>query len=157
VHKIITSLLMDHRIDEAVTLYLSIFKGAKLISKDFYGSAVPSMAGQVLAINFEIGGQHFLAINGGVAPNFTTSLSLQVICDDQAEVDRYWDALVADGGEEGQCGWLKDKFGLSWQIIPRAMPDFISGPDKAGSQRAMQAMMQMKKIDLAKVEAAYAG
>ena len=118
---------------------------------------MPDMKGKVLAMNFELEGQKYMAINGGPNFPFTEAISLFVSCEDQAEVDRYWTALTADGGKESQCGWLKDRFGLSWQIIPAALPRLLGGPDRASAQRAMQAMLKMKKIDVAGLETAYAG
>jgi predicted 3-demethylubiquinone-9 3-methyltransferase (glyoxalase superfamily) len=108
----------------------------------------------VLIIAFMLAGQSYLALNGGASETFNNAISLSVDCADQAEVDRYWAALTADGGSPVQCGWLKDKFGLSWQIVPRRLPELLSDPDTAKARRVMQAMMQMVKIDIAKIEAA---
>lgn len=155
--KIMTSLWMDHWIEEAVRFYVSLFEDSKITDLAYYNAATPEMAGKVLTISFELAGQQYLAINGGPQFPFTEAVSLYVNCADQAEVDRLWSALIADGGAESQCGWLKDRFGLSWQIVPSAMPRFIAGPDKAGAERAMAAMMKMTKLDLAAIEKAYAG
>lgn len=155
--KIVTTFLMDDRIEEAVNFYVSLFKDSKITNTARYGDAVPQMKGKVLTINFELAGQQYLAINGGTGPQFTDAISLMVHCDGQAEVDRYWNALIANGGAEGQCGWLKDRFGLSWQIVPTAIMSLVTGPDKAGAERAMGAMMKMHKLIVADLEAAYAG
>ena len=155
--KIVTSFWMADWIEEAVTFYVSLFKDSKITDVSRYGDAMPGMKGKVLAMNFELEGQKYIAINGGPGFPFTEAISLFVNCEDQAEVDRYWTALTANGGLESQCGWLKDRFGLSWQIIPKALPRLIGGPDKAGAQRAMQAMLKMRKIDIAGLETAYAG
>ena len=155
--KIITSLWMDDWIEDAVNFYVSIFKNSRITDTSRYGDAMPEMKGKVLAMNFELEGQKYLAINGGPMFPFTEAISLFVNCEDQIEVDHYWDVLTANGGAESQCGWLKDKYGLSWQIVPKALPSLIGGPDKAGAQRAMQAMLQMKRLDIATLEKAYAG
>ena len=155
--KITTSFWMADWIEDAVNFYVSLFKDSRITNVSRYGEAMPDMKGKVLAINFELEGQKYMAINGGPNFPFTEAISLFVSCEDQAEVDRYWTALTADGGKESQCGWLKDRFGLSWQIIPAALPRLLGGPDRAGAQRAMQAMLKMKKIDVAGLEQAYAG
>ena len=155
--KITTSFWMADWIEDAVNFYVSLFKDSRITNVSRYGEAMPDMKGKVLAINFELEGQKYMAINGGPNFPFTEAISLFVRCEDQAEVDRYWTALTADGGKESQCGWLKDRFGLSWQIIPAALPRLLGGPDRAGAQRAMQAMLKMKKIDVAGLEQAYAG
>ena len=155
--KITTTFWMADWIEDAVSFYVSLFKDSRITNVSRYGEAMPDMKGKVLAINFELEGQKYMAINGGPNFPFTEAISLFVSCEDQAEVDRYWTALTADGGKESQCGWLKDRFGLSWQIIPAALPRLLGGPDRAGAQRAMQAMLKMKKIDVAGLEAAYAG
>jgi len=155
--KITTTFLMDDRIEEAVNFYVSVFKDAKVTDTARYGDAMPAMKGKVLTMSFELCGEEYLAINGGMAPQFTDTISLMVHCDDQAEVDRYWNAFTANGGSEGPCGWLKDRFGMSWQITPKQMSGLIGGPDKAGAQRAMAAMMKMHKIVLADIQKAYAG
>jgi predicted 3-demethylubiquinone-9 3-methyltransferase (glyoxalase superfamily) len=114
------------------------------------------MAGKTLVINFELDGTRYMALNGGPIFTYSEAISIFVNCADQAEVDRLWDALTANGGSESQCGWLKDRFGLSWQIVPTEMASYVSGPDKAGADRAMQAMLKMSKIDLATIKDAYA-
>jgi predicted 3-demethylubiquinone-9 3-methyltransferase (glyoxalase superfamily) len=156
-NQITPCLWFDDRIEEAVNFYISVFGGEiRAISR--YGEAVPQMKGKVLTIVFRLKDQEFMALNGGPQFKFTEAVSFMVRCEGQAEVDRYWNTLTADGGEESQCGWLKDKYGLSWQIVPSVMPRLIgdaANPEKA--TRAMQAMMQMKKLDIAALEKAYAG
>jgi predicted 3-demethylubiquinone-9 3-methyltransferase (glyoxalase superfamily) len=155
--KIVTSLWMSDWIEEAVGFYVSLFEGSRIVRENRYGDAVPGMEGKVLTIEFELAGRPYLAINGGPGFPFTEAISLMVDCEDQAEVDRYWDALVAGGGSESQCGWCKDRFGLSWQIVPRALNRTVGGPDEAGAGRAMKAMLGMKKLDVAALEKAYKG
>jgi len=149
--KIKPCLWFDDRIEEAVKFYTGLFKNSRILETSHYPD------GRVLVIVFEIDGEEIMALNGGPEFKFTEAVSLFVDCEDQAEVDRYWNALTADGGKESQCGWLKDKYGLSWQIVPNAMSRYLGGNDKAGAARAMQAMMKMSKIVLADLEKAYAG
>lgn len=111
--------------------------------------------GEEIVVNFRIFGRPFIGLNGGPQLPFTEAVSFQIPCADQAEIDKYWDLLLADGGQESQCGWLKDKFGLSWQVTSPEMSDYLGGPDAAGCQRATQAMLEMRKIDLAAMKAAY--
>ncbi|QOT20672.1 VOC family protein [Paenarthrobacter sp. YJN-D] len=148
--KISTCLWFDGQAGEAAEFYTSTFANASM------GQPTPGPDGTVIMVGFEIGGREFMALNGRPGLGFTEAISLVVNCENQDEVDRYWDALV-DGGEEGRCGWLKDKFGVSWQIIPTAMPEFLNGQDEAGSRRAMEAMMTMGKLDLAVLKKAYDG
>jgi len=154
--KLTPCLWFNFNADEAVEHYLSIFKNGKVLEVSHYGDAVPSLEGKVLTMRFELEGQEFLALNGGPQFPFTEAVSISVDCADQAEVDRLWSRLSA-GGSTGQCGWLKDKFGLSWQIVPRAMVDMLKSPDTAASQRAMAAMMKMTKLDIAALKAAFDG
>lgn len=149
--KMMPCLWMDDRIEDAVNFWVKTFKDAEIRSTQRYPD------GRVLTMTFRLKDQEFTALNGG--PNFTFSeaISFVVDCKDQAEVDYYWNALTADGGAESNCAWLKDKFGLSWQIVPDALPRLLGGSDRAGAGRAMQAMMGMKKIVVADLEAAYAG
>lgn len=121
-----------------------------------YGEGGPGPAGEAITAEFEIEGRRFLALNGGAASNFTEAVSFVVDCADQEEVDRYWEALTA-GGAESQCGWLKDRYGVSWQIVPSILSSLIAGPDPEGSQRAMQAMLGMRKLDIAALQSAYEG
>ncbi|HTP11587.1 MAG TPA: VOC family protein [Anaerolineae bacterium] len=155
--KITPFLWFDDNAEEAVNFYMSVFKNSKVNSVTRYGSAGPGEPGKVMTISFEIEGLTLTALNGGPYFKFTEAISLEVACVSQAEVDELWDKLTADGGEPSQCGWLKDKFGLSWQIVPTAMMEFIQGSDPAGAQRAMAAMLKMSKLDLAVLRQAYAG
>jgi predicted 3-demethylubiquinone-9 3-methyltransferase (glyoxalase superfamily) len=153
--KITPFLWFDDNAEEAVNLYVSIFKNSKINSISRYGDVGPGQPGKVMTINFEIEGLTITALNGGPLFKFTEAISLEVDCASQEEVDVLWDRLIADGGEPSQCGWLKDKFGLSWQIVPRAMMEYIQGPDPAGAQRAMAAMLKMNKLDLDELKRAY--
>jgi predicted 3-demethylubiquinone-9 3-methyltransferase (glyoxalase superfamily) len=155
-HQITPCLWFDDRIKEAVNFYISVF-GGTIHETTYYGEGAPQPKGTVLTITFTLQDQIFVALNGGPYFKFTEAVSFYVRCESQAEVDRYWDTLTADGGQESQCGWLKDKYGLSWQIAPTALLRMISDKDAAKAQRAMQAMMTMKKIDIAAIEVAYAG
>jgi predicted 3-demethylubiquinone-9 3-methyltransferase (glyoxalase superfamily) len=152
--KITTFLWFDHQAEEAANFYTSIFKNSKIISLTRYGDAGPAPSGSVMTVNFQLEGQDFVALNGGPVYSFTPAISLLVNCETQAEVDDLWEKLTA-GGEEVQCGWLTDKFGLTWQIIPNRLMEFLDGKDPVRSARATQAMFAMKKIDLAIIEQAY--
>jgi predicted 3-demethylubiquinone-9 3-methyltransferase (glyoxalase superfamily) len=152
--KITTFLWFDHQAEEAVNFYVSLFKNSKITGLTRYGAGMPLPAGTVLTISFELDGQEFSALNGGPLFPFTEAVSLMVHCKNQEEVDNLW-AKFTEEGEESMCGWLKDKWGLSWQIIPDELTDLISGPDPEKSAKAMQCMLTMKKIDLAKLREAY--
>lgn len=154
--KITPFLWFDDRAEEAVELYTSIFKNSKIKEVSRYGEAGPGPAGQVMTVNFEIEGQEFIALNGGPVFKFTEAVSFVVNCETQEEVDDLWEKLT-DGGEEVQCGWLKDKFGLSWQIVPTKLGELMGDPDPVKAQRVTQAMLQMKKLDIAKLQLAYEG
>lgn len=154
--KITPCLWFDNNGEEAVSFYSSIFKDAKTLSTSYYGESVPGPKGSVLAIVFQLAGQEFMALNGGPTFKFTEAISLSVKCETQEEIDYYWEKL-SEGGEESQCGWLKDKFGLSWQVVPSMVNDWISGEDQAKSDRVMKALMPMKKLDLATLKAAAEG
>ena len=154
--KITTFLWFDQNAEEAANHYLSIFENSKILNVARYGDAGPGPKGSVMTVHFELEGQEFIALNGGPHFKFTEAISLLVSCDSQKEVDELWAKLVA-GGEESQCGWLKDKYGLSWQVIPRALPEMLTDRDPAKSKRVMEAMLQMKKIDLGRLERAYRG
>ncbi|MFJ6003782.1 VOC family protein [Arthrobacter sp. NPDC092385] len=147
-------LWFDGDAEEAAELYTSVVRNSGIlnVSRAGQGAAAPA-----LTVSFDLDGQSFVALNGGPQFSFTEAVSFQISCGDQAEVDRYWSALTADGGEESRCGWLKDRFGLSWQIIPTALPSLIGGDDAEGAQRAMAAMLGMQKLDIAALEAAYRG
>lgn len=156
--KIRPFLWYDTQAEEAMEHYISIFPDAKVISVDRYPDSAPEgLSGKVMTCTFELNGLEFIALNAGPAFQFNESVSFFVTCEDQEEVDRYWNSLTANGGQESQCGWLKDKFGLSWQIVPRQLMEMIGDKDRVKASRAMAAMMQMKKIILADLEKAYAG
>ena len=150
---ITTCLWFDTEAEEAANFYVSVFKNSQVRNVSRYGEAGPRPAGLVMTVDFELDGQQFIALNGGPEFRFTEAVSLQVNCETQEEVDRYW-SVLSEGGEEGPCGWLKDRYGLSWQIIPVALTELINDPDTAKAQRVMAAMLQMKKIDIAALEAA---
>ena len=147
-------LWFDGNAEEAVNYYLSVFPEAKLGEVSRYGEGMPMPAGTVLVANFTLLGQEFGAINAGPEFKFTEAVSFMIDCKDQAEVDYYWDKLTANGGEPSQCGWLKDRFGLSWQVVPSALGELMTNPDPAKANRVTQALMQMGKIDIATLEAA---
>lgn len=151
--KITTFLWFDTQAEEAMNHYLSIFKNSKAGSVVRYGDAGPGAKGSVMTANFELEGQQFMALNGGPHYHFNPSVSMFVKCADQQEVDELWDRLC-EGGKPGQCGWLEDKFGLSWQIVPMGFLEMMQTPDPEKSKKVFQAMMQMKKLDLAKLKEA---
>jgi predicted 3-demethylubiquinone-9 3-methyltransferase (glyoxalase superfamily) len=153
--KITPCLWFDFNAEQAVSHYLAIFKKSRVVSNTHYGEAGPGPAGAVMTILFEIDGQQFLALNGGPQFKFTPALSLIVSCDDQAEIDAMWDKL-AEGGEHGQCGWLTDKFGVSWQIVPRGLPELLTGGDAQRRDRLMRAVLAMKKLDIAQLQHMFA-
>ena len=153
--QIIPCLWFDTEGEEAAQFYTSLFPNSKIVDIARYGSAGPRPEGTVMTVTFELDGQRFVALNGGPDFTFNEAISFQVDCETQDEVDRYWDAL-SDGGEEGPCGWLKDKFGISWQIFPTALPRLLSDADREKSQRVMQAMLSMKKIEVDELERAAA-
>ena len=156
--KISTCLWFDGNAEEAARFYTSIFPNSRIDSVDPSPGETPSgPEGSIITVNFTLGGRSFIGLNGGPEFTFTEAISLSIDCDDQAEVDRYWDALLADGGEPSVCGWLKDRFGLSWQVVPRRLNELLAGDDPAAAQRAMEAMLQMGKLDIAGLEAAYRG
>jgi predicted 3-demethylubiquinone-9 3-methyltransferase (glyoxalase superfamily) len=155
--KISPFLWFDSQAEEAAKFYTSIFRNSKLGKMTRYGEGGPGPAGSVLTASFELEGMEFTALNGGPMYKFTEAVSFVVNCETQEEVDHYWEKLTADGGKEVQCGWLKDKFGLSWQIVPTALPRLLSDPDPAKANRVVQAMLQMVKLDIAKLEQAARG
>jgi len=141
---------------EAAEFYCSVFPKSRITRVSYYGEAGPREPGTVLTVDFELDGRRFTAINGGPDFTFTEAVSFLIDCKDQAEIDYYWEKL-GEGGEYGPCGWLKDKFGLSWQIIPNALGRMLSDKDPAKSQRAMAAMLQMERLDLERLQHAYDG
>ena len=155
--KITPNLWFDTQAEEAANFYLSVFKNSRIVNVTHYTEAGPREAGLVLTVEFELDGQPFVGINGGPEFTFDEAISFQIDCADQAEIDYYWDALIADGGQESQCGWLKDKFGMSWQVVPQGMAELFADPDKSKAERAMRAMLDMKKLDVAALEAAANG
>ena len=144
----------DNQAEEAVNFYVSIFKNSKITSIDRYGEAGPGPKGTVMTASFELEGQGFMALNGGPEYKFTEAISFFVNCETQAEVDELWAKLSA-GGEEGPCGWLKDKYGVSWQIVPTILGELLNDPDPEKSGRVMKAMLQMKKLDINTLRQAY--
>jgi predicted 3-demethylubiquinone-9 3-methyltransferase (glyoxalase superfamily) len=162
IQRITPCLWFDDQAEEAVAFYTAIFRNSKIVSVSRYGEAGYEVhgrpAGTVMAVAFELDGQAFTALNGGPVFKFNEAISFQVNCETQAEVDYYWERLT-DGGDENaqQCGWLKDKYGVSWQVVPGMLLEMINDPDSEKSQRAMEAMLHMKKIDIAALKRAYAG
>jgi predicted 3-demethylubiquinone-9 3-methyltransferase (glyoxalase superfamily) len=161
--KISPFLWFDHEAEEAAKFYASIFKNSKIGRILRYGeeaakiSSTGQPAGSVLTVEFEIEGQKFVALNGGPRFKFNESISFAVNCETQEEVNYFWEKLTADGGEESQCGWLKDKFGLSWQVTPTVLIDMLHDKDSEKAERVMKVMLQMQKIDIEKLKAAYRG
>jgi predicted 3-demethylubiquinone-9 3-methyltransferase (glyoxalase superfamily) len=151
--KITPCLWFDTQGEEAAKFYTSIFPNSKIVHVTHFGSAGPRPEGMVMTVLFELAGQEFVALNGGPEFTFDEAVSFQVNCDSQAEVDEYW-AKLSEGGQEGPCGWLKDKFGLSWQIVPTLLDDLIRDPDDAKAQRVMKAMLSMGKLDAAELQRA---
>jgi predicted 3-demethylubiquinone-9 3-methyltransferase (glyoxalase superfamily) len=154
--KISPFLWFNSNAEEAANFYVSIFKGSKILKIARYGEAGPGPAGSVMVVNFQIEGQDFIALNGGPLFKFTEAISFVISCQTQEEVDHYWNKLTADGGQESQCGWLKDKYGLSWQVTPTILGELLADKDQKKAQRVMQAMLQMKKIDIAALQRAAA-
>jgi predicted 3-demethylubiquinone-9 3-methyltransferase (glyoxalase superfamily) len=152
-----TCLWFDTQAEEAADFYLAVFKNSKLGRTFRYNAAGPGPEGSVATIEFELNGQRFVALNGGPQYTFSPAVSLVVECADQAEIDYYWDRLSADGGQEVACGWLTDKYGFSWQVVPTEFLAMVTGPDPAAALRATRAMYTMKKLNLAELRAAYAG
>jgi predicted 3-demethylubiquinone-9 3-methyltransferase (glyoxalase superfamily) len=151
--KLTPCLWFDTEGEEAATFYTSVFKNSRIVSVTHYGAGGPRPAGSVMTVTFEIDGRPFMALNGGPEFPFTEAISFQVPCDSQDEIDDYW-AQLTEGGEEGQCGWLKDKYGVSWQVFPTSLGELLGDPDPGRSQRAMSAMLAMSKIDVAAIRAA---
>ncbi len=155
-HKLVTCLWFDGNGEEAARYYTSIFKDSKLGPITRHGDAGPGPKGSVLTVEFQLEGRDFVALNGGPNFKFNEAISHQILCDTQDDIDYFWRKL-STGGEEGPCGWLKDKFGVSWQVVPTILLKLLQDPDAAKANRAMQAMMKMGKLDIAKLEAAARG
>ena len=150
------NLWFDTQSEEAAAFYCSIFENSRIVNLTHYPENSPGEAGTVMTVEFELDGQRFIAINGGPQFQFDEAVSFEIICADQDELDRYWEALT-EGGEEGPCGWCKDRYGLSWQVVPCGMDELFADPDKGRVERAMQAMLQMRKLDIAELRAAADG
>jgi predicted 3-demethylubiquinone-9 3-methyltransferase (glyoxalase superfamily) len=158
ISKIAPCLWFDGQAEEAAEFYTSLLPDSRIKSVNRAAADTPSgPRGSVLSVDFTLAGQDFMGLNGGPDFTFNEAISFSIDCADQAEVDRYWDRLVEGGGEHSVCGWLKDRFGVSWQVIPRRLPELINGPNPEGAARAMKAMLQMTKIEVDKIEEAYAG
>jgi predicted 3-demethylubiquinone-9 3-methyltransferase (glyoxalase superfamily) len=153
--KISPFLWFDAQAEEAATFYVSIFKNSKILKVSRYAEGGPGPAGTVMVVNFQLEGQEFIALNGGPLFKFTEAISFAINCQTQKEVDYFWNKLTADGGQESQCGWLKDKYGLSWQVVPTILHELLSDKDQKKAQGVMQAMLQMKKIDIPALKRAY--
>ena len=154
--KITPCLWFDGQAEEAAAFYVSLFEDGEIVRVDRYGEGGPRPAGTVLTVAFRLAGQEFVALNGGPEFRFTEAVSFLIDCEGQAEVDRLWAAL-SEGGEPGPCGWLKDRYGLSWQVVPTGMDELFSDPDQSRAARAMQAMFGMKKLDIAALRRAADG
>ena len=154
--KIIPNLWFDTEAEEAARFYCEVFENSRIVNVAHYTEAGPREAGTVMTVEFELEGQRFVGINGGPQFKFDEAVSFQINCEDQAEVDYFWEKLT-DGGEESQCGWLRDRFGLSWQVVPKGMEEVFSDPDTKRAQRAMEAMLKMGKLDIAALRAAADG
>ncbi|MCI0351293.1 MAG: VOC family protein [Acidobacteriales bacterium] len=152
--KITPFLWFDNQAEEATKFYVSVFKKSKILGVSRYGEAGPGPKGSAMTVRFELDGQELIALNGGPHFKFTEAVSFSVDCKTQEEVDEFWGKLT-EGGEEGQCGWLKDKYGLSWQVNPRILGEMLSDPDAKKAKRVMEAMLKMKKIDIARLKQAY--
>ncbi len=153
-NKITPCLWFDGQAEEAANFYTSVFTTSRIDKIAYYGEAGPGVKGSVMSVTCLLNGQDFMLLNGGPEYKFTEAISLMVYCKDQAEVDYYWEKL-SDGGEKGVCGWLKDKFGVSWQVVPEVMVQFLSNRDTRKSESVMRAMLQMKKLDIAQLKAAF--
>ena len=154
--QITPNLWFDTEAEDAANFYISIFDDSRIIGVSRYTEGSPRPAGMVMAVEFELNGQRFSGINGGPEFKFNEAISFLITCETQEDIDRYWE-LLTDGGEEGPCGWCKDRYGVSWQVVPSGMDEMLANPDKDRAKRAMQAMMQMRKIDLAALREAADG
>ena len=154
--KIVPNLWFDTEAEEAASFYTSVFKNSRIVNVTHYPEGAPREAGMVMTVEWELNGQRFVGINGGPDFKFDEAVSFQITCEDQDEVDYYWERL-SEGGSEGPCGWLKDRFGLSWQVIPTGMEELFTDPDPQRAQRAMKAMLGMRKLDIAALRGAADG
>ena len=154
--KIIPNLWFDTEAEEAAEFYVSVFKDSRIVYVSHYTEAGPRPAGTVMTVEFELDGQRFVGINGGPEFKFDEAVSFEIKCETQDEIDYYWEALT-EGGKESQCGWLKDKFGLSWQVVPTGMEEVFSDPDPERAKRAMEAMLKMSKLDIGELQRAADG
>ena len=155
--KIHPFLWFDSEAEAAMNFYVSVFPNSRVLGCSRYGEGGPGPAGTVMTADFELDGLRVTALHGGPIFKFSEAVSMVIDCADQAEVDYYWEKLLADGGQPSQCGWLKDRFGFSWQVVPKQLFETIGGPDREGAKRALAAMMKMIKLDVAALQAAYAG
>jgi predicted 3-demethylubiquinone-9 3-methyltransferase (glyoxalase superfamily) len=153
-HKIGPCLWFDGQAHEAASFYVSVFKNSRILTTTYYLDGLPQPAGSVMTVKFVLDGEEFVALNGGPHFKFSPATSFVVNCDTQEEVDYFWSKL-SEGGEEQQCGWLKDRYGVSWQVVPKVLPDMLSQADRAASQRAVSAMLKMKKLDISALQRAY--
>ena len=157
-NKISSCLWFNGTAEEAARFYTSLFPDSRIDKVHRAAADTPSTpAGAVLTVDFTVAGQPFIGLNGGPEFQFSEAVSFSIACADQAEVDRYWEALIEGGGEHSVCGWLKDRFGLSWQVVPRQLEEYLDGPDRPGAERAMKAMLEMTKLDVEKLREAYEG
>jgi predicted 3-demethylubiquinone-9 3-methyltransferase (glyoxalase superfamily) len=154
--KIVPNLWFDTEAEEAAKFYIEIFENSRIVNVTHYTEAGPREAGMVLTVEFELDGQRFIGINGGPEFTFDEAVSFAIECETQDEIDYYWEKLL-EGGEESQCGWLKDRYGLSWQVVPTGMEELFADPDKGRAERAMKAMLGMRKLDIAALRAAADG
>ncbi|MGZ5419783.1 MAG: VOC family protein [Solirubrobacterales bacterium] len=154
--KITPNLWFDTEAEEAAEFYTSVFKNSQIVNVTHYTEAGPREAGMVMTVEFELDGQRFVGINGGPEFKFDEAVSFEIDCETQDEVDYYWDALT-EGGKESMCGWLQDKYGLSWQVVPTGMEELFAGPDPERAKRAMEAMLKMRKLDIAALRSAADG
>ena len=152
--KIVTSLWFEDQAEDAANFYVSLFPNSRVVNVVRYGDAGPGEAGKVMVVDWVLDGQEFNGINGGPEFKFSEATSLIVNTESQEETNRLWNALIADGGEESMCGWLKDRFGFSWQIVPTRLTELLTDPDPARAERAMKSMLQMRKIEIAEIERA---
>ena len=155
--KIVPNLWFDTEAEEAANFYVSVFENARILNVTHYTEAAPRQAGMVMTVEWELEGQRFVGINGGPQFKFDEAVSFQIECKDQAEVDYYWEKLTADGGKEGQCGWVTDKYGLAWQVTPAGIDKLFADDDPERGRRAMEAMLKMGKLDIAALRAAAEG